>query len=594
MCGIVRKAGAIPLLETPGVTTETSLTGWSEGEMQSQTCIAKNVLAWTCDGLNHLQKAMVMQIGPSKNGFVPGDVADQALAGVHLHLDKILVRKVMRAFTALWIWRHQAFGQSFQDLGEGGAEGEVAAFIQWKQPCSVNNKRLHAGMPNGAMGRGMGQGGRGRGFMPGPNMMFPMPFDGPWGGPMMPGPGMMGPGHGMEPGFGPGIVPGMMHPPGMGPGMGMGMDPFMHGPGRPGMPPAAAAGIGRGQSRGEQNDYSQHFVDTGQRPQNFIRDVDVVDRFEEYPKLKELISRKDALIAERSTPAMYKQLDLKEVELSPALFGGVKFDVVLIDPPMEEYARRAPGEKTSNFNHFSAQRLAKLVKSYLVLHAGISEKLETWTWEEIAALRIEAIADTPSFLFLWVGDGEGLDKGRNCLRKWGYRRCEDICWVKTNRERMSDTLIHDETTILQHTKEHCLMGIKGTVRRSTDGHLIHANIDTDIMISKEPPYGSTAKPDELYSIIEHFVQGRRRLELFGEDHNIRQGWITLGKSLTSSSFNPEAYAACFQGKDLHLVGTTPEIEALRPKSPPATRGPMQSGASPAAPSHNAKAGMMKP
>lgn len=35
------------------------------------------------------------------------------------------------------------------------------------------------------------------------------------------------------------------------------------------------------------------------------------------------------------------------------------------------------------------------------------------------------------------------------------------------------------------------MGIKGTVRRSTDGHIIHANVDTDIMISEEPDYGSS-------------------------------------------------------------------------------------------------------
>jgi hypothetical protein len=33
------------------------------------------------------------------------------------------------------------------------------------------------------------------------------------------------------------------------------------------------------------------------------------------------------------------------------------------------------------------------------------------------------------------------------------------------------------------------MGIKGTVRRSSDGHIIHANVDTDIIISEEPEYG---------------------------------------------------------------------------------------------------------
>lgn len=40
------------------------------------------------------------------------------------------------------------------------------------------------------------------------------------------------------------------------------------------------------------NDYSQHFVDTGQRPQNFIRDVSLSKRFIEFPKLRELINLK--------------------------------------------------------------------------------------------------------------------------------------------------------------------------------------------------------------------------------------------------------------------------------------------------------------
>jgi N6-adenosine-specific RNA methylase IME4 len=43
----------------------------------------------------------------------------------------------------------------------------------------------------------------------------------------------------------------------------------------------------------------------------------------------------------------------------------------------------------------------------------------------------------------------------------------------------------------------------------------------------------------MYRIIEHFALGRRRLELFGEDHNIRSGWLTVGKGLSSSNFNAE-------------------------------------------------------
>jgi mRNA m6A methyltransferase non-catalytic subunit len=53
------------------------------------------------------------------------------------------------------------------------------------------------------------------------------------------------------------------------------------------------------------------------------------------------------------------------------------------------------------------------------------------------------------------------------------------------------------------------MGVRGNVRRSTDGHIIHANVDTDVIISEEPEYGSTAKPEEIYAIIEHFSLGER-------------------------------------------------------------------------------------
>jgi len=56
----------------------------------------------------------------------------------------------------------------------------------------------------------------------------------------------------------------------------------------------------------------------------------------------------------------------------------------------------------------------------------------------------------------------------------------------------------------------------GTVRRSTDGHFINANVDTDVLICEQSDYASTKKPEEMYNIVEHFCLGRRRIELFGE------------------------------------------------------------------------------
>ncbi|KAJ3037588.1 N6-adenosine-methyltransferase subunit mettl14 [Rhizophlyctis rosea] len=292
------------------------------------------------------------------------------------------------------------------------------------------------------------------------------------------------------------------------------------------------------------NDYSQNCVNTGYRPQNYIRDSSVIDRFEEYPKLRDLSRLKNDLVKRRATPPMYFKADLKTFNLHSL---GTRFDVILIDPPLEEYCHWSPSP---------------------FIFPKLPSTPPFWTWDDIASLKIEDIAANPSFVFVWVGDGEGLDKGRDLLARWGYRRCEDITWIKTNKTWKGLNVLPPRS-VLQHTKEHCLMGIKGTVRRSTDSHFIHCNVDTDVIIAEEPSDGGTRKPEELYYIIEHFCLGRRRLELFGEDHNIRPGWLTVGQSITSSNFNPSVYASHFAKPGDHLLGNVPEIEMLRPKSPPA-------------------------
>lgn len=114
------------------------------------------------------------------------------------------------------------------------------------------------------------------------------------------------------------------------------------------------------------------------------------------------------------------------------------------------------------------------------------------------------------------------------------------------------------------------MGIKGTVRRSTDGDFIHANVDIDLIITEEEEYGSIDKPTEIFNIIEHFCLGRRRLHLFGRDSTIRPGWLSIGPQLTLNNFNAETYASYFTQGDI-TTGCTERIESLRPKSPPHTK-----------------------
>ena len=269
------------------------------------------------------------------------------------------------------------------------------------------------------------------------------------------------------------------------------------------------------QSLNPHNDYSQNFVDTGQRPQNFIRDVGLADRFEEYPKLRELIRLKNELVTSTAHPPMYLKCDLETFDLKSLKH---QFDVILIEPPLEEYARTCG-----------------------------ATNIKFWDWDKIMALDIGELAAQRSFIFLWCGSSDGLDLGRLCLQTWGFRRCEDLCWIKTNHasaQRNQATISHqvmEPNAVLQRTKEHCLMGIKGTVRRSTDGDFIHANVDIDLIIAEEAEAGSLDKPEEMFHIIEHFCLGRRRLQLFGRDSTVRPGWLTLGPDLTTSNYDAALY-----------------------------------------------------
>ncbi|KAG8925378.1 hypothetical protein FRC02_009713 [Tulasnella sp. 418] len=283
------------------------------------------------------------------------------------------------------------------------------------------------------------------------------------------------------------------------------------------------------------NDYSQRYVDSGEWPQNWVQGAEPERRFEEYPKQQKLLALKKNSVAHASAPPWHiPQAHISS--LPPA-----KFDVILIDPP------------------FSS----------------------SFSWETLSTLPIPSLAADPSFVFLWVGSGagEGLERGREVLAKWGYRRCEDVVWVKTNKTSNNGPGTDPPTTsLLTRTKQHCLMGIRGTVRRSTDSWFVHCNIDTDVIIWEGDPTDPTKKPPEMYTLIENFCLGARRLEVFGRPYSLRPGWVTAGDFELTQSLAEETGARSFEHeqwdrelpRDInarYVVTNSQEIEILRPKSP---------------------------
>lgn len=60
-------------------------------------------------------------------------------------------------------------------------------------------------------------------------------------------------------------------------------------------------------------------------------------------------------------------------------------------------------------------------------------------------LFIVSTASSLYILFFLTGAATGF-------LQWGFRRCEDICWVKTNKSTATPGLRHDSHTLFQHSK----------------------------------------------------------------------------------------------------------------------------------------------
>ncbi|KAJ1403504.1 S-adenosyl-L-methionine-dependent methyltransferase [Sesbania bispinosa] len=168
--------------------------------------------------------------------------------------------------------------------------------------------------------------------------------------------------------------------------------------------------------------------------------------------------------------------------------------------------------------------------------------------DEMRSLNVPAL-QTDGLIFLWV-TGRAMELGRECLELWGYKRVEEIIWVKTNQLQR---IIRTGRTghWLNHSKEHCLVGIKGNPE-------VNRNIDTDVIVAEVRE--TSRKPDEMYPMLERISPRTRKLELFARMHNTHAGWMSLGNQLNGVRLVDEGLRARFKA-------AYPDVE-VQPPSPP--------------------------
>ena len=182
-------------------------------------------------------------------------------------------------------------------------------------------------------------------------------------------------------------------------------------------------------------------------------------------------------------PAQWIKCDLRYFDMS--ILG--KFSVVMADPPWDIHMELPYG---------------------------------TMSDDEMKNLNIPCLQDE-GLIFLWV-TGRAMELGRECLIEWGYERCDEIIWVKTNQLQR---IIRTGRTghWINHGKEHCLVGVKGNPTN------INRGLDCDVIVAEVR--ATSHKPDEIYGIIERLSPGTRKIELFGRQHNTQPNWVTLGNQL---------------------------------------------------------------
>lgn len=177
----------------------------------------------------------------------------------------------------------------------------------------------------------------------------------------------------------------------------------------------------------------------------------------------------------------------------PLLYNNAQFDVIVMDPPWQ-LASAAPTRGVA---------------------LGYSQLRD----DEIMALPVPKLQSN-GFIFIWVINAR-YSFAFDLFKAWGYEYVDDIVWVKRTVNRR---MARGHGFYLQHAKETCLVGKKGTNPPTCQG-----GVASDVIWSERR--GQSQKPEELYEIIEQLVPGGRYLEIFARKNNLRDFWTSIGNEL---------------------------------------------------------------
>ena len=154
---------------------------------------------------------------------------------------------------------------------------------------------------------------------------------------------------------------------------------------------------------------------------------------------------------------------------------------------------------------------------------GVAIAYHTLSDKQVMDVPFDKLQDD-GFLFVWVINAK-YRFAISMMEHYGYKFVDEIAWVK---QTVNGKIAKGHGYYLQHAKETCLVGAKGTVLKN--GHkLAHLNAMADLIFSQRR--GQSQKPNEIYDIAESVMPNGCCLEIFGRRNNLHNGWATIGNEL---------------------------------------------------------------
>lgn len=284
------------------------------------------------------------------------------------------------------------------------------------------------------------------------------------------------------------------------------------------------------------NDYSNNYVHTGSLPQEHVSNIQ--NTVEGYPKLEKLFQMKGEQVAQYTTTPF-----------------GCKVDIDQMVPTINHWIQK---EKLT----FDVVMIGCLTNNQFI-------------YPLLTQLAMDKLISKPGFLFIWASAQKINELNRLLSNEaWAkkFRRSEELVFVPIDKDSpFFPGLDQPDHSLIEKMQWHCWMCITGTVRRSTDGHLIHCNIDTDLCIEKKGT-NDGAVPSHLYKVAENFSTSTRRLHIIpartGKDYpvRLRPGWVIMSPDIMLDNFAPGRYRSEIEKLGCNIPMKN-EIQNLRPKSP---------------------------